>query len=59
MLGDEIKEGDIRLVGGIWYGRVEIFLSGIWGRVSGDEAYHTESMVVCRQLGYNTQGRVL
>ena len=59
MLGDEIKEGEIRLIGGIWFGRVEIFLSGIWGTVSGDEGYSTESMIVCRQLGYSTQSKVL
>ena len=57
-LGDEIKEGDIRLVGGgyLWKGRVEIFLSGVWGTVS---SYywtldHSSATVVCRQLGYNT-----
>ena len=58
-LGDEIKEGDIRLVGGIysWQGRVEVFLSGVWGTVSDDESYHTEPMVVCRQLGYYTESK--
>ena len=55
-LGDEIKEGNIRLVGGqfLWEGRVEIFLSGVWGTVSDDEASNTDADVVCRQLGYNT-----
>ena len=55
-LGEDIKEGDIRLVGGnnLWQGRVEIFLSGVWGTVS--DFYGTSSTaaeVVCRQLGYN------
>ena len=54
-LGDEIKEGNLRLVGGIylWEGRVEIFLSGVWGTVSDDRASHTDADVVCRQLGYD------
>ena len=59
-LGDEIKEGDIRLVGGtyLWEGRVEIFLSGDWGTVT-DDSYHSDddATVVCRQLGYNTYGK--
>ena len=56
--GDEIKEGDIRLISGqyLWQGRVEIFLSGVWGTVSHDEASFPDADVVCRQLGYNTDG---
>ena len=60
-IGDEIKEGDIRLVGGqyLWEGRVEIFLSGVWGTISDDEAGTTDAAVVCRQLGYNTQSKII
>ena len=54
--GDEVKEGDIRLVGGsyLWQGRVEIFLSGVWGTMTDDSAYSEDAGVVCRQLGYST-----
>ena len=56
ILGDEVKEGDIRLLEGsyLWQGRVEIFLSGVWGTMSDDGAYSEEARVICRQLGYNT-----
>ena len=56
ILGVEIKEGDIRLVGGqhLWEGRVEIFLFGVWGTISDDRAGTAAARVVCRQLGYNT-----
>ena len=59
-LGEEIKEGDIRLVGGryLWEGRVEIFLHGVWGTVSDDGASHNDAEVVCRQLGYTTYSKV-
>ena len=55
-VGDEIKEGDIRLVGGrhMWEGRVEIFLLNIWGTVSDYGTSYTDATVVCRQLGYST-----
>ena len=60
-LGDEMKEGDIRLVGGryLWEGRVEIFLSGVWGSVNHNGAYSDDAKVVCRQLGYNTYSRFI
>ena len=56
VLGDAIKEGDIRLVGGsyLWQGRVEIFLSGVWGTIYSGYASSVDARVVCRQLGYNT-----
>ena len=56
ILGDEVKEGDIRLVGGsyLWHGRVEIFLSGVWGTMTYYGASSYEAEVICRQLGYNT-----
>ena len=59
ILGDAIKKGDIRLVGGryLWEGRVEIFLSGDWGTISHDGASHTNAVIACRQLGYNTYGK--
>ena len=59
LLGDAIKEGDIRLVGDsyLWHGRVEIYLDGIWGTIY--RAYTDETRVVCRQLGYNTYSKLL
>ena len=55
-----MKEGNIRLVGGqyLWQGRVEIFLSGVWGTVSHDGGSFPDAAVVCRQLGYNTRGKM-
>ena len=41
-----------------WQGRVEIFLSGVWGTVSDDEAGNTDAAVVCRQLGYSTYSNI-
>ena len=63
--GNETKEGDIRLVGGrhLWEGRVEIFLSGVWGTISDDGPSNTggpsntAAAVVCRQLGYKTKSK--
>ena len=55
-IGNDSNEGDIRLVGGgnLWEGRVEVYLSDDWGTVHG---YGSDSArVVCRQLGYSTQG---
>ena len=59
-IGDKIKEGDIRLVGSgnPWEGRVEIFLSGVWGSVSDDGAGTTDARVICRQLGYSSYSKV-
>ena len=58
-IGDEVKEGDIRLVGGsyLWQGRVEIFLSGVWGTICDDGSTYAEARVACRQLGYNTYSK--
>ena len=42
----------------MWEGRVEIFISGVWGTVDGDGTQFPEAAVVCRQLGYNTRSKV-
>ena len=60
-IGDNIKEGDIRLVPSryLWQGLVEIFLNGVWGRINDFNANIEEAKVVCRQLGYNTNSKIL
>ena len=54
------QEGDIRLVNGSynWEGRVEIYLSGVWGTVSDDFQGSNTSIaeVICRQLGHSPAG---
>ena len=48
-------DGDIRLVGGedSGEGRLEYFFSGVWGTVCNDEWDLNDTIVACRQLGYN------
>ena len=50
--------GQLRLVGGNIpnEGRVEICMSNEWGTVCDDGWSSIEATVVCRQLGYSTQG---
>ena len=50
--------GQLRLAGGNIEneGRVEICLNNQWGTICDDLWGHIEASVVCRQLGYNTQG---
>lgn len=51
-------EADVRLVDGSnpWEGRVEIYMSGTWGTIHDDPWTATNAEVVCRQLGYLSQG---
>ena len=38
---------------------MEIFLDGVWGTINRVGAHSYDAEVVCRQLGYNTYGKIL
>ena len=48
----ECSAGDIRLADGqFYYGRVEVCVSGEWGKLCANEFQDEEARVVCRELG--------
>ncbi|CAC5422959.1 Neurotrypsin,Scavenger receptor cysteine-rich type 1 protein M130,Mucin-like protein,Hemicentin-1,Thrombospondin-2,Semaphorin-5A [Mytilus coruscus] len=47
-------EGDLRLIGGSYYGRLEIYHSGSWGTVCNVGFDHQDALIVCRQLRLRT-----
>ena len=53
------QHGDIKLVNGSNpnEGRVEICINNQWGTVTDDGWSSNETQVVCRQLGYSTDGK--
>ena len=55
-LADCSPEWSIRLVGGssVTEGRVEVCLNGAWGTVADDLWGPSDSIVVCRQLGFHS-----
>ena len=56
---DECTEGDLRLNSTYsdYEGRVEVCINGKFGALCDDNWDDKEATVVCRQLGYETDGK--
>lgn len=51
LLFDNVFLGDLWLVGGSNFGRLQIFVRGVWGTICDDYFESQDAVVVCRQLG--------
>ena len=49
-------EGQVRLIGGLRQGTVQICLSRLWGTVCDNSWDSRDASVVCRQLGFPVLG---
>ena len=52
----QCKDGDLRLVGGVSEGRLEVCFNKRWGTIDGHRWTYTDTEVACKQLGYSAQG---
>ena len=54
----QYRDGDVRLVGGSyqWEGRVEVYMSGVWGTITDSDWTDNDARVVCRKLGHFRAG---
>ena len=54
----DCKDGDIRLVGGkgAYEGTIEVCFENLWGLVAETGWTQTDAEIVCKQLGYTTEG---
>lgn len=55
----DCNDGDVRLVGSDfnYEGTVQVCFDNLWGQISDAGWTLNDSMVVCRQLGFQTQGQ--
>jgi deleted-in-malignant-brain-tumors protein 1 len=60
LCGYDCNDGDVRLVGSEWSyeGTIEICYGNVWGLISDSSWNQPAAEVVCRQLGYQTQGTI-